>query len=40
MREQGRWLFAGRKYLYLWLSSEDLRRDAVRLSEEIALASA
>ena len=36
VREQGRWLFAHRKYLYLWLSSEDLRGDAVRLGEEIA----
>jgi ketosteroid isomerase-like protein len=36
VREEGRWLFGHRRYLYLWLSSETLRGAAVRLGEEIA----
>jgi hypothetical protein len=37
VREPGRWLSAYRKYLYLWLTSEALREDAIRLGQEITL---
>jgi ketosteroid isomerase-like protein len=36
VKQDGIWLFAHRRYLYLWLSSEDLPGDPVPLGEEIA----